>query len=534
MEIDSPQPVKPKVRVIKKVIKKKPLSSSNNSSQSTITTAGVARKNAPSSSSTTEPIIQEDGVMPPNQGLERKKEEFRKQLTEKVKVEKKTFEIQSYLIDISVSDAELKQYAIFLQPNHYDDIVLERAISKLCGFPNCKNQIKPNQNTHKYIISTKDQKVYDQSELSNYCSTDCLTKSKFYRFTLDPTPVHLRNIDPDTFSIKPEDNIIENIENNLKIVENESASKTPLNMKFGSINSDTPVNSKIVLNKPLVPIATPVAPAAAAVVVSTPPPPQITTTNIVVEDVDMKTTPKMTKRFGNGGSSGSLSSLPKSIISDDEHLTADDKSFTDAMSDNMSFGGEDGDEDDDDGADDYLSTGDDQESDSEQSIYCFYEKPITSVGKKPNQPISNYHSVYSPLSEWRTIETERYFKSTNNDHEPETTIPQTPQIKQALHHYLSLYYPAILNDMNIQETSSKEHLIDLVDTFSLTRPIPSLSASHWKMVVLVLIYSLTTRFASLKQHFDAHQQRLQRLLKDFGFDQYYLKVFVDLVINGYQ
>lgn len=43
---------------------------------------------------------------------------------------------------------------------HYQDIVEERAIGKMCGYPICGNKI-PDMPSKKYHISTKLNKVYD-------------------------------------------------------------------------------------------------------------------------------------------------------------------------------------------------------------------------------------------------------------------------------------------------------------------------------------------------------------------------------------
>ncbi|XP_026400807.1 putative RNA polymerase II subunit B1 CTD phosphatase RPAP2 homolog [Papaver somniferum] len=60
----------------------------------------------------------------------------------------------------------------------YEDVVTERSISNLCGYPLCINSL-PLQRPRKgrYRISLKDHKVYDLQETYMYCSSQCVVNS---------------------------------------------------------------------------------------------------------------------------------------------------------------------------------------------------------------------------------------------------------------------------------------------------------------------------------------------------------------------
>ncbi|KAI3908480.1 hypothetical protein MKX01_009282 [Papaver californicum] len=60
----------------------------------------------------------------------------------------------------------------------YEDVVTERSISNVCGYPPCKNPL-PLQRPRKgrYRISLKEHKVYDLQDTYMYCSSECAVNS---------------------------------------------------------------------------------------------------------------------------------------------------------------------------------------------------------------------------------------------------------------------------------------------------------------------------------------------------------------------
>ncbi|KAI8908771.1 Rtr1/RPAP2 family-domain-containing protein [Powellomyces hirtus] len=104
--------------------------------------------------------------------------------------EKKTFEWQQRLFEGAVAESLLAEAARYLTTTDYDDVVTERVADKLCGYPLCDNAIT--QTKGRYRVSRKELKVYDNSELKNFCSAPCLAASDYYRAQLSDEPPYLR------------------------------------------------------------------------------------------------------------------------------------------------------------------------------------------------------------------------------------------------------------------------------------------------------------------------------------------------------
>lgn len=68
----------------------------------------------------------------------------------------------------------------------YQDVVTERTIAKLCGYPLCSNSL-PSERPRKghYRISLKEHKVYDLQETYMYCSSSCLINSRAFAASLN-------------------------------------------------------------------------------------------------------------------------------------------------------------------------------------------------------------------------------------------------------------------------------------------------------------------------------------------------------------
>ncbi|ORZ25981.1 Rtr1/RPAP2 family-domain-containing protein [Absidia repens] len=91
-----------------------------------------------------------------------------------------------------VSAATLRQAALWLQPQTYDEIVEERCVQSICGYPLCPRPTQ--EQSSRYRISLSQRKVFDQSELASYCSVACLQKSKYYAMQLSEDPVWVRDL----------------------------------------------------------------------------------------------------------------------------------------------------------------------------------------------------------------------------------------------------------------------------------------------------------------------------------------------------
>ncbi|XP_060534652.1 RNA polymerase II subunit B1 CTD phosphatase Rpap2 isoform X2 [Cylas formicarius] len=82
----------------------------------------------------------------------------------------------------------------FITQEHYQDIVEERAITKLCGYSVCGKKI-PEMPNKQYFISTKSNKVYDITERKNFCSNFCYKASMHIKRQIDNSPLWLRKLE---------------------------------------------------------------------------------------------------------------------------------------------------------------------------------------------------------------------------------------------------------------------------------------------------------------------------------------------------
>ncbi|XP_054743369.1 putative RNA polymerase II subunit B1 CTD phosphatase RPAP2 homolog [Anastrepha obliqua] len=74
---------------------------------------------------------------------------------------------------------------------HYDDVVDERNILMLCGYPLCRKELE-NVPTKKYQISTTKNKVYDITDRKKFCSSTCFKASEFIKSQILVSPLWLR------------------------------------------------------------------------------------------------------------------------------------------------------------------------------------------------------------------------------------------------------------------------------------------------------------------------------------------------------
>ncbi|XP_034365377.1 putative RNA polymerase II subunit B1 CTD phosphatase RPAP2 isoform X2 [Arvicanthis niloticus] len=109
----------------------------------------------------------------------------------KVEFERKAIRIVEQLLEEDITEEFLKECGTFITPAHYSDVVDERSIIKLCGYPLCQKKLGviPKQ---KYRISTKTNKVYDITERKSFCSNFCYRASKFFETQIPKTPVWVR------------------------------------------------------------------------------------------------------------------------------------------------------------------------------------------------------------------------------------------------------------------------------------------------------------------------------------------------------
>ncbi|XP_023222155.1 putative RNA polymerase II subunit B1 CTD phosphatase RPAP2 homolog isoform X1 [Centruroides sculpturatus] len=94
------------------------------------------------------------------------------------------------MIDNPISEDWFLKACKDIHRNDYEDIIVERFISKLCGYPLCLNSVS-NVPRQKYAISTKTNKVYDITERKYFCSAKCFKESNYVKEQLSTTPLWL-------------------------------------------------------------------------------------------------------------------------------------------------------------------------------------------------------------------------------------------------------------------------------------------------------------------------------------------------------
>uniref|UniRef100_A0A8C3R888 RNA polymerase II subunit B1 CTD phosphatase RPAP2 homolog n=1 Tax=Cyanoderma ruficeps TaxID=181631 RepID=A0A8C3R888_9PASS len=112
-------------------------------------------------------------------------------LRKKIECEKKALSIVEQLLEEDITEEFLLNCGKCISPSHYKDIVDERSIIKLCGYPLCHNKLE-NVPKQKYRISTKTNRVYDITERKCFCSNFCYRASKYFEAQISKSPVWMR------------------------------------------------------------------------------------------------------------------------------------------------------------------------------------------------------------------------------------------------------------------------------------------------------------------------------------------------------
>ncbi|XP_022980004.1 putative RNA polymerase II subunit B1 CTD phosphatase RPAP2 homolog isoform X1 [Cucurbita maxima] len=91
------------------------------------------------------------------------------------------YKLQLALLDGIHNENQLFAAGSLMSRSDYEDVVTERSIANLCGYPLCQSNL-PSDNTRKgrYRISLKEHKVYDLEETYKYCSSTCLINSRAF------------------------------------------------------------------------------------------------------------------------------------------------------------------------------------------------------------------------------------------------------------------------------------------------------------------------------------------------------------------
>ncbi|KAG7265794.1 hypothetical protein CRUP_000765, partial [Coryphaenoides rupestris] len=122
----------------------------------------------------------------------RRREVLKEALRGKLELERRALQVVERLLADSVPDDFLVDCAKFITPTNYKDVIEERSIAKLCGYPICENKLGK-VTTQQFKISTKTNKVYDITERKCFCSNFCYKASKEYELKISTTPLWLRH-----------------------------------------------------------------------------------------------------------------------------------------------------------------------------------------------------------------------------------------------------------------------------------------------------------------------------------------------------
>ncbi|XP_013928601.1 PREDICTED: putative RNA polymerase II subunit B1 CTD phosphatase RPAP2, partial [Thamnophis sirtalis] len=112
-------------------------------------------------------------------------------IRKKIECERKALQVVEHLLEDNITEELFVDCGRLITPSHYLDVVEERFIIKLCGYPLCQNRLQ-NVPKQKYKISTKTNKVYDITERKRFCSNFCYKASKYFEGQISKTPVWLR------------------------------------------------------------------------------------------------------------------------------------------------------------------------------------------------------------------------------------------------------------------------------------------------------------------------------------------------------
>eukprot|EP00075_Anas_platyrhynchos_P029460 XP_027318713.1 putative RNA polymerase II subunit B1 CTD phosphatase RPAP2 [Anas platyrhynchos] len=138
-----------------------------------------------------------------NEDVAQRKAALEAATRKKIEFEKKALHIVEQLLEENITEEFLLNSGKNITPSHYKDVVDERSIIKLCGYPICQNKLE-NVPKQKYRISTKTNRVYDITERKCFCSNFCYRASKYFEAQVSRSPVWMREeeIPPDIELLK--------------------------------------------------------------------------------------------------------------------------------------------------------------------------------------------------------------------------------------------------------------------------------------------------------------------------------------------
>ncbi|XP_047525828.1 putative RNA polymerase II subunit B1 CTD phosphatase RPAP2 [Pieris napi] len=137
------------------------------------------------------------------------KEQIRQAIVKKRECNAKAQQIVESLLEKCINEAYLLKCLPDINQSHFEDVIEERAIIHLCGFPLCQKAISPNDiPKQKYRISMKTNKVYDITSRKSFCSNICYKSAMYIKKQMLTSPLWFREYEEvPKFYILPDDTI---------------------------------------------------------------------------------------------------------------------------------------------------------------------------------------------------------------------------------------------------------------------------------------------------------------------------------------
>lgn len=102
-----------------------------------------------------------------------------------ISVKDAVFKLQMFLLEGIHNEDQLFAAGSLMSRSDYEDVVTERSIANICGYPLCLNALPSDRpRKSRYRISLKEHKVYDLHETYMYCSSSCVVNSKTFTGSL--------------------------------------------------------------------------------------------------------------------------------------------------------------------------------------------------------------------------------------------------------------------------------------------------------------------------------------------------------------
>lgn len=129
----------------------------------------------------------------PSKIEEMTKEQIREAILKKRECNAKAQTIVENLLEKGITECYFLQCLPDINQSHFEDIIEERAIIHICGYPVCKNPLfEKDIPKQKYRISMKTNKVYDITARKSFCSNSCYKAAMHVKKQMLTSPLWFR------------------------------------------------------------------------------------------------------------------------------------------------------------------------------------------------------------------------------------------------------------------------------------------------------------------------------------------------------